>query len=204
MCSGHPFYRSTSGYPERIQRLKHLVQILLTRTEPAQPIYLSASGPHVLLVGVSIYITLCLASGLLYLAKPTSLELITHQISHLRTYSHFSVPGTTLLNILIGAIYPIWIAAPLSCLLTALGSTTTYLLIRTARPLFVRFIPRPLILIQRAFNPFRLKGSPEIASYILISGPLPIFPYAALNLASSILKHPILSFFWNILIRSLP
>ncbi|WAR55041.1 hypothetical protein PtB15_4B660 [Puccinia triticina] len=56
----------------------------------------------------------------------------------------------------------------------------------------------------RAFNPFRLKGSPEIASYILISGPLPIFPYAALNLASSILKHPILSFFWNILIRSLP
>ncbi|OAV99211.1 hypothetical protein PTTG_06859 [Puccinia triticina 1-1 BBBD Race 1] len=166
------------------------------------------------------------------LRLPTSLELITSQISHLRTYAHsspahalhlalvlallfvskqaFSVPGTALLNILLGAIYPIWIAAPLSCLLTALGSTAAYLLARTARPLFVRLIPRPLLLIQRAVDPFRLKGSPdrfntpELASYLLIARLLPIVPYAALNLASGVLELPLLPFFWTILIGSLP
>ncbi|OAV90405.1 hypothetical protein PTTG_28346 [Puccinia triticina 1-1 BBBD Race 1] len=277
MGSKHPFYWPNSGYPERIQRLEHLVQILLARTKPAQPLYLSASVPQLVFCApptgsfqysikrgleplvsdatahslqLSVYYLLaCLSTSpsaspavfsisprsssktrrpprastsssarssspstlasLLILAAaihsvpllrlPTSLELITRQISHLRTYSHFSVPGTALLNILIGAIFPIWIAAPLSFLLTA-----TYLLVHTARPLFVRLIPRPLILIQRAIDPFRLKGSPKLASYLLIAGPLPIFPYAALNLASGVLKHPLLSFFWTILIGSLP
>ncbi|EFP76123.1 hypothetical protein PGT21_004334 [Puccinia graminis f. sp. tritici] len=167
-----------------------------------------------------------------FLRLPTSIELISNQIHDLRTYSStsttnslhlalvlsiifvskqaFSVPGTALLNILIGSIYPIWIATPLSCLLTALGSTGAYLIALTARPLIVLLIPRPLKLIQRAVDPFRINGTTnryhtaELSSYLLIARLLPIVPYAALNLASGVLELPLIPFFWTILIGSLP
>ncbi|OAV94375.1 hypothetical protein PTTG_27006 [Puccinia triticina 1-1 BBBD Race 1] len=84
-------------------------------------------------------------------ALPTSLKLIQSKQDL-----------SALLNILIGAIYPICFAAPLSCLLTALVSSAACQLARTSGPLILRLIPRPLFLIQRAVDPFRLKGSPNI------------------------------------------
>ncbi|OAV87009.1 hypothetical protein PTTG_10845, partial [Puccinia triticina 1-1 BBBD Race 1] len=96
-------------------------------------------------------------------ALPTSLELIQSKQDL-----------SALLNILIGAIYPICFAAPLSCLLTALVSSAACQLARTSGPLILRLIPCPLFLIQRAVDPFRLKGSPNmfntlnaLAAYLL-------------------------------------
>ncbi|KNF02395.1 hypothetical protein PSTG_04302 [Puccinia striiformis f. sp. tritici PST-78] len=167
-----------------------------------------------------------------FLRLPTSLELIKNQINHLRLYSSsspsnsvhltivlsiifiskqaFSIPGTALLNILIGAIYPTWFSTPLTCLLTAIGSTGAYLIAKTARPIIIILIPRPLQLIQRAIDPFRIKGTTnqfktaELSSYLLIARFLPIVPYAALNLTCGVLELPLLPFFWTLSVGSLP
>ncbi|KNZ58464.1 hypothetical protein VP01_1925g2 [Puccinia sorghi] len=166
------------------------------------------------------------------LRLPTSLERIQQQLTLLRKYNGvspasqlhllavlslifvskqaFSIPGTALLNILIGALYPSYIATPLTCLLTAIGSTAAYHLAATARPLFLLLIPKPLKLIQRAVDPLRVNGSltqfhdAQLASYLLIARLLPIVPYAALNLASGVLQLPLVPFFWTLLIGSLP
>ncbi|POW14045.1 hypothetical protein PSTT_03245 [Puccinia striiformis] len=118
--------------------------------------------------------------------------------------------GHSLLNILIGAIYPTWFSTPLTCLLTAIGSTGAYLIAKTARPIIIILIPRPLQLIQRAIDPFRIKGTTnqfktaELSSYLLIARFLPIVPYAALNLTCGVLELPLLPFFWTLLVGSLP
>ncbi|PLW04996.1 hypothetical protein PCASD_26897 [Puccinia coronata f. sp. avenae] len=191
--------------------------------------------PIALLTGIVILSLLLLSLAIHsvpFLRLPTSLELIQTQIVHLREYSHsstahaihliavisllfiskqaFSIPGTALLNILIGSIYPSWLSTPLTCLLTAVGSTGAYLLARTSRPLIIKFIPKPLSLIQRAIDPFRIHGttnryhSAQLNSYLLIARFLPIVPYAALNLACGVLELPIIPFFWTLLVGSLP
>ncbi|KAG0150024.1 hypothetical protein CROQUDRAFT_88580 [Cronartium quercuum f. sp. fusiforme G11] len=177
----------------------------------------------------SFLIIALLLSTIPGLHLPTSLPLVREQISHLRTYAAsstihfihltfvlslifiwkqaFSIPGTVLLNILLGALYGTWISTALTCLLTALGSTAAYAMAKIARPVVERFLPKPLRAVESAVDRFRIEDgfdTTELSTYLLVARLLPVVPYAALNLASGILGLPLIPFFWTLVIGSLP
>ncbi|MBW0494779.1 hypothetical protein O181_034494 [Austropuccinia psidii MF-1] len=181
----------------------------------------------------SLILVLISLSTLPSLKLPTSLKVVNDQILDLKLYAHhdlfqffhislvlsiifiwkqaFSIPGTLLLNVLIGAIYGTWSSTLITCFLTAIGSTCAYYLAKLSRPILKHFIPNSLDFIQNNLEKFKSSNLihnhydiPKLSSYLLIARLLPIIPYAALNLASGILEIPLIPFFWTLLIGSLP
>lgn len=174
------------------------------------------------------------------LSLPTSLPLIRRQIASLRTYSSsswpatihllsvlstvfvwkqaFSIPGSALVNVLLGSIYGTFEATSLACLLTALGSTVAYAMAKGVAPVVETFMPRPLAVTRRAMDRFVAEGDPatgarggkrvydtaELTSYLLLARLLPVLPYAVLNIASGVLDIPIQPFFWTLVVGSFP
>ncbi|POW23063.1 hypothetical protein PSHT_00565 [Puccinia striiformis] len=159
-----------------------------------------------LTTATSLLIITTAINSIPFLRLPTSLELIKNQINHLRLYSSSSTSNSVHLTIHLSDM----VLDTIDLLLTAIGSTGAYLIAKTARPIIIILIPRPLQLIQRAIDPFRIKGTTnqfktaELSSYLLIARFLPIVPYAALNLTCGVLELPLLPFFWTLSVGSLP
>lgn len=119
----------------------------------------------------------------------------------------FSVPGTILLNVLLGAMYGTFLGSMYACIWTAVGSMGAYALARTvARPLVEQYMQRPLELTRRAIIPAPGAANPtaDLFTHLLLARFFPLVPYFVLNVIAGVLRVPVGLFFATLLLGSWP
>lgn len=239
-----PLHRQASS-PETVTlpTLGHRVSsaAVPTTTSPYPIHSLHSLLPRLTFLALSFALSFLLIAYLLstipHLSLPTSVASIRDQISNLRSYAAssrpaythlllvlsivfvwkqaFSIPGSALVNVLIGSVYGTWTGTLFTCLLTACGSTVAYGMAKLARPVVETYMPKPLALTQRALDRFAVDstGRPdgrkeydraELTSYLLLARLLPVLPYAVLNVAAGVLDVPVTPFFWTLVFGSFP
>ncbi|CAH1392559.1 unnamed protein product [Nezara viridula] len=113
----------------------------------------------------------------------------------------FCIPGSVLLNVLAGAIFGLWTALPLCCVLTGLGATLSYLLSKQfAEQIVVHYWPEEVRNLKERvdFNKHRL------IPYLLSLRLLPFTPNWLLNLISPVVGIPLHYFFVTAFLGLIP
>lgn len=113
----------------------------------------------------------------------------------------FCIPGSALLNVLGGAIFGLWTALPLCCVLTGAGATLSYLLSKQfAEHIVVRYWPEEIRNLKERieFNKDRL------IPYLLSLRLLPFTPNWLLNLISPVVGVPLHYFFVTAFLGLIP
>ncbi|OQV20291.1 Transmembrane protein 41A-A [Hypsibius exemplaris] len=113
----------------------------------------------------------------------------------------FGIPGSAGLNIASGAIFGFWKGFPLSCILTAVGATTCYILSYLfGRRVVKRFFAAKLDWFRNKVH----ANSHNLTYYLLFLRLFPASPNWFLNIASSHIGIPIHTFFFTVLIGLMP
>ncbi|KPP60696.1 transmembrane protein 41A-A-like [Scleropages formosus] len=113
----------------------------------------------------------------------------------------FAIPGSSLLNMLAGALFGPWRGLLLACTLTTLGSTNCYLLSRAFGKRHVaRLFPAKVAVLQKKVE----ENRSSLFFFLLFLRFFPVTPNWFLNITSPILNVPIASFFCSVLIGLIP
>ncbi|KAI9095456.1 hypothetical protein DFS34DRAFT_582052 [Phlyctochytrium arcticum] len=115
----------------------------------------------------------------------------------------FAIPGSALMNILGGVLYGFW-AFPLVSLLTAVGSTFSYILSQLflGELVLERFARSNLLSLRRKVESNREKGN--LFYYLLFLRLFPFSPNWFLNMSSPFVGVPIFPFFMSIFFGLMP
>ncbi|XP_031563617.1 transmembrane protein 41A-like [Actinia tenebrosa] len=113
----------------------------------------------------------------------------------------FAIPGSVFMNLLAGALFGVWIAFPLACVLTACGATCCYLLSKMfGKTLLLQYFPEKIALLQEKVH----QNSDGLFFFLLFLRLFPMSPNWFLNMASPILDIPLVQFFFSVLLGLMP
>ncbi|KAJ8019863.1 Transmembrane protein 41A [Holothuria leucospilota] len=149
------------------------------------------------------YITLLFCSAYLYkqtFAIPGSVFMsysIRLIVSHIFvTFSLFFVQ-----NLLGGAIFGVWTAFPLCCVLSAVGASSCFLLSKFfGRVLVMKFFAEKLEPLQKMVT----ENLESLFFFLLSIRIFPMTPNWFINMAAPILDVPLIQFFFSVLIGLMP
>lgn len=115
----------------------------------------------------------------------------------------FAIPGSTLANVLCGIVYGFW-GFPLVTILTAIGSTSSYLLSKwvIGETIINKYARGSIGSLRNHVESNREKGS--LFYYLLFLRLFPFSPNWFLNIASPFVGIPIIPFFLSILFGLMP
>lgn len=113
----------------------------------------------------------------------------------------FAIPGSSLLNILAGAIFGPYQGLLLACLLTTVGSTICYLLSQAFGKRYIAgLFPDKVSMLQRKVE----ENKDSLFFFLLFLRFFPMSPNWFLNMAAPIVNIPITFFFGSVFIGLLP
>lgn len=113
----------------------------------------------------------------------------------------FAIPGSSLLNILAGAIFGPYQGLLLACVLTTLGSTMCYLLSQAfGKQYIIKLFPDKVSMLQRKVE----DNKDCLFFFLLFLRFFPMSPNWFLNMSAPIVNIPITFFFCSIFIGLLP
>ncbi|NWH61324.1 TM41A protein, partial [Geococcyx californianus] len=113
----------------------------------------------------------------------------------------FAIPGSSVLNVLAGALFGPWAALALCSALTSVGATLCYLLSRAfGKQLVVHYFPDRVALLQRKVE----ENRSCLFFFLLFLRLFPMTPNWFLNLSAPILNIPVFQFFFSVLIGLTP
>ncbi|XP_062355132.1 transmembrane protein 41A isoform X1 [Cinclus cinclus] len=113
----------------------------------------------------------------------------------------FAIPGSSLLNVLAGALFGPWMGLVLCSVLTSVGATLCYLLSAAfGKQLIVHFFPEKVALLQGKVE----ENRSCLFFFLLFLRLFPMTPNWFLNLSAPILNIPISQFFLSVLIGLTP
>ncbi|XP_032924464.1 transmembrane protein 41A [Catharus ustulatus] len=113
----------------------------------------------------------------------------------------FAIPGSSLLNVLAGALFGPWMGLVLCSVLTSVGATLCYLLSAAfGKQLIVHFFPEKVALLQGKVE----ENRSSLFFFLLFLRLFPMTPNWFLNLSAPILNIPIFQFFLSVLIGLTP
>ncbi|TIA68746.1 hypothetical protein E3P77_02407 [Wallemia ichthyophaga] len=111
----------------------------------------------------------------------------------------WSIPGSAIVNVILGALLPTWIATAYACLLTAFGGFLSSFTALPVAPHIHYHFPNAINNL-RSINkdPFRL------FERLLIARLIPVIPYAVLNLAGGVVGVSYVPFVVSLFLGSIP
>nr|XP_023670537.1 transmembrane protein 41A-B-like [Paramormyrops kingsleyae] len=113
----------------------------------------------------------------------------------------FAIPGSSLLNMLAGALFGPWEGLLLACLLATVGSTNCYFLSHAfGKQHVVRLFPEKVTMLQRKVE----ENRSSLFFFLLFLRFFPMTPNWFLNVTSPILSVPVPLFFFSVLIGLIP
>ncbi|KAM9847977.1 transmembrane protein 41A-B-like [Aulostomus maculatus] len=113
----------------------------------------------------------------------------------------FAIPGSSLLNLLAGAIFGPWEGLLLACLLTTSGSTFCFLLSTVfGKQHVVQLFPEKVALLQRKVE----ENRSSLFFFLLFLRFFPMTPNWFLNITCPVLNIPISIFFLSVFIGLIP
>ncbi|XP_028325235.1 transmembrane protein 41A-B-like [Gouania willdenowi] len=113
----------------------------------------------------------------------------------------FALPGSSLLNMLAGAIFGPWLGLLLACLLTASGSTFCFLLSSVfGKQYVVHLFPEKVALLQRKAE----ENRSSLFFFLLSLRFFPMTPNWFLNITCPVLNVPMPIFFCSVCIGLIP
>lgn len=149
-----------------------------------------AASLLVIITAASIVLVFLVCRTLPELKMPTSLQSIRNDLVELRSISNrsyvdslhlalvlglllvfkqtFSIPGSILMNVLMGSIYGVKLSTFLSCCFTSVGSSLAYYLARSMKPLVKKSMPNVIEFLERRLDRFR--RSPSHQEICLVEG----------------------------------
>ncbi|KDN45614.1 hypothetical protein K437DRAFT_268395 [Tilletiaria anomala UBC 951] len=134
----------------------------------------------------------------------------------------FTVPGSLIMNVVLGALYGTYRATWYTSLFTGFGGILCYLLARPLGPLIESFpgLSKPLTAMRRALSrsgndspatcpnkqPSHSSSSADanIWSYLLLLRLVPIVPWGAMNICCGVLRVPLWPYFGTLAFGSVP
>ncbi|XP_072541067.1 transmembrane protein 41A-A isoform X1 [Salminus brasiliensis] len=157
------------------------------------------------------------AAGLKF---PSDLEELREQAALLRLYQKehsgyvlllfcsayiykqaFAIPGSSLLNVLAGALFGPWLGLLLACVLTTVGATLCFLLSQAfGKQHIVRLFPDKVALLQRKVE----ENRSSLFFFLLFLRFFPMSPNWFLNMSSPIVNIPVTLFFLSVFIGLMP
>ncbi|KAL6484180.1 hypothetical protein MHYP_G00062250 [Metynnis hypsauchen] len=113
----------------------------------------------------------------------------------------FAIPGSSLLNVLAGALFGPWLGLLLACVLTTVGATLCFLLSQAfGKQHIVRLFPDKVALLQRKVE----ENRSSLFFFLLFLRFFPMSPNWFLNMSSPIVNIPITLFFLSVFIGLMP
>lgn len=113
----------------------------------------------------------------------------------------FAIPGSSLLNVLAGALFGPWVGLALCSALTSVGATCCYLLSAAfGKRVVVRCFPDKVALLQGKVE----ENRSCLFFFLLFLRLFPMTPNWFLNLSAPILNIPLSQFFFSVLIGLTP
>ncbi|XP_028822806.1 transmembrane protein 41A-A-like [Denticeps clupeoides] len=113
----------------------------------------------------------------------------------------FAIPGSSLLNILAGALFGPWQGLLLACLLTSVGSTFCFLLSKAfGKQYIVHLFPEKVSMLQRKVE----ENKNSLFFFLLFIRCFPMSPNWLLNMTAPIVNIPVTFFFFSIFIGLMP
>ncbi|NXD15233.1 TM41A protein, partial [Nothocercus nigrocapillus] len=113
----------------------------------------------------------------------------------------FAIPGSSLLNVLAGALFGPWLGLALCSALTAAGATVCYLLSGAfGKGLLEHYFPRQVAALQGKVE----ENRSCLFFFLLFLRLFPMTPNWFLNLSAPILNIPVIQFFFSVLIGLTP
>ncbi len=109
-----------------------------------------------------------------------------------------SIPGSLIMTLTGGLLFPLWICAPAVIVSATAGATLVFLIARSAfgEALRTRGGPR----LARIAEGIRR----DAASYMLFLRLVPLFPFALVNLAPALVGVPLRTFVWTTFVGVMP
>lgn len=113
----------------------------------------------------------------------------------------FAIPGSVFMNLLGGAIFGVWTAFPLCCVLSAVGASSCFLLSKFfGRVLVMKFFAEKLEPLQKMVT----ENLESLFFFLLSIRIFPMTPNWFINMAAPILDVPLIQFFFSVLIGLMP
>ncbi|XP_071941383.1 transmembrane protein 41A-like [Antedon mediterranea] len=113
----------------------------------------------------------------------------------------FAIPGSVFMNILGGALFGVWVAFPLCCLLTAIGATFCYLLsLCFGRALIMHYFSEQVLTMENKIQ----ENLQSLFFFLLFLRLFPMSPNWFLNVTSPIVGVPVTYFFPSVFIGLMP
>jgi uncharacterized membrane protein YdjX (TVP38/TMEM64 family) len=109
-----------------------------------------------------------------------------------------SIPGSLVMTIAGGLVFPLWIAIPAVVVSATTGATLIFLIARSSLGEALR--ARSGETVQRMTDGLK----EDAASYMLFLRLVPLFPFALVNIAPALVGVPLKTFVWTTLIGILP
>jgi uncharacterized membrane protein YdjX (TVP38/TMEM64 family) len=109
-----------------------------------------------------------------------------------------SIPGSLLMTILGGLLFPFWICAPAVVISAGTGATILFIVARSSLGEALRQRAGPGV--ARMADGLRA----DAASYMLFLRLVPLFPFALVNLAPAIVGIPLKTFVWTTFVGIMP
>ncbi|KAM3861946.1 transmembrane protein 41A-A [Diretmus argenteus] len=135
-----------------------------------------------------------------YKTEHTGYVLLLFSSAYLYKQS-FAIPGSSLLNILAGAIFGPYEGLLLACVLTTVGSTMCYLLSQAfGKRYIVNLFPDKVSMLQRKVE----ENQDCLLFFLLFLRFFPMTPNWFLNMSAPIVNIPITFFFCSVFIGLLP
>ncbi|XP_017537501.1 transmembrane protein 41A-A isoform X1 [Pygocentrus nattereri] len=109
----------------------------------------------------------------------------------------FAIPGSSLLNVLAGALFGPWLGLLLACVLTTVGATLCFLLSQAfGKQHIIRLFPDKVALLQRKVE----ENRSSLFFFLLFLRFFPMSPNWFLNMSSPIVNIPVTLFFLSVFI----
>ncbi len=109
-----------------------------------------------------------------------------------------SIPGSLIMTLTGGLLFPLWICAPAVVVSATAGATVVFLIARSAFGEALRKRGGPTV--ARMSEGIRR----DAASYMLFMRLVPLFPFALVNLAPAIVGVPLRTFVWTTFVGVMP
>lgn len=99
----------------------------------------------------------------------------------------FMIPGPAIINVLVGSLYPLWIAMLFTAIVSTIGASSNYWLSRTLlRDAVVALVPGRISMFQEELR----KQKSHLMQYMLFVRVTPVLPHWFVNVASPIVGVP--------------
>ncbi|KAG7512619.1 transmembrane protein 41A-B-like [Solea senegalensis] len=113
----------------------------------------------------------------------------------------FAIPGSSLLNMLAGAIFGPWLGLALACVCSTAGSTLCFLLSSAFGKQYVVYLfPETVAMLQRKVE----ENHSSLFFFLLFLRFFPMTPNWTLNITCPVLNIPMSIFFFSVLIGLIP